>query len=99
MQAPFSIVIFFKAKSHHLHTSTQAGTHRYYLAGYLLRSEPRALTLFRCSRNPAVAEPPSSVSKPMLRLEDKSLEKLLAMMNTGRKDRWPGHADQGLLME
>lgn len=69
-----------------------------YLAGYLLRSGP-ALTRFRCSRNPAVTEPPSSVRIRMFRLEERILEKLLAMMKAGRRDRWPGRADEEPLVE
>lgn len=87
----FLYVIIFFSKSQH--SRARAHARRHYLAGYLLRSEPSAPTWFRCSRNPAVAEPPRSVSKPMLRLEERSLEKLLAMVESGRTGGGTGGPD------
>lgn len=54
-----------------------------YLAGYLLRTGTPALTRSRWSRNPAVTEPPTKDRMPMFRLEDRTLEKLLAMFGSG----------------
>lgn len=50
-----------------------------YLAGYLLRTGTPALTCSRWRRNPAVTEPPTKVRIPMCRLEERILEKLLAI--------------------
>lgn len=52
-----------------------------YLAGYLLRTGDPALTCSRWSTNAAAtAEPPTSDRRPMFRLEERSREKLLAML-------------------
>lgn len=89
----FSSMSSSSSRNLNIRARARAHARRHYLAGYLLRSEPSAPTWFRCSRNPAVAEPPRSVSKPMLRLEERSLEKLLAMVESGRTGGGTGGPD------